>query len=169
LRRAKGIIVGVALALVIAAGGVIAFPWSHDLDNQISIKPQESPVAPPEFSVPTTGREFPKDRALEAAFKNPVPADAASLVHGDSLFHTYCTPCHGQRGEGAGPVVRKGFMPPPPLTGSMTRARSDGYIYSYLRRGGLVAMPPYDFALRPHDAWDVVNYVRRLQAENPTP
>ncbi len=43
MRRAKGIIVAVALALVVAAGAVIALPWSHDLDNQISIKPQESP------------------------------------------------------------------------------------------------------------------------------
>ena len=146
----------------------MALPWTHDLDNQVSIKPQEMPIAPPEFSVPTTGREFAKDRAVEATYKNPVPADSASLARGDALFHTYCTPCHGQRGEGLGPVVRKGFMPPPQLTGAMTRARTDGYIYSYLRHGGVV-MPTYGFALRPHDAWDVVNYVRKLQAENPTP
>jgi len=168
LRRAKRIIVAAALASVVLAGGLVALPWTHDMDNQLSIKPQEMPVAPPEFSVPVTGREFPKGLAVEATYRNPQPADSAWLARGSALFAVYCTPCHGAQGEGLGPVVRKGFMPPPALTGPVTRARTDGYIYSYLRHGGAV-MPPYAFALRPPDAWDVVNHVRRLQAENPTP
>jgi mono/diheme cytochrome c family protein len=154
--------------LVVVAGAVVALPWSHDLDNQVSIKPQEMPVPPPEFSVPITGREFPQAREVEARYANPVPADTASEGRGAALFAVYCTPCHGARGEGMGPVIRKGFIPPPPLTGSLTRGRTDGYLYSYLRHGGAI-MPPYAFALRPADAWDVVNHVRRLQRENPTP
>lgn len=168
MRRAKGIIVGVALATVVAAGALVALPWTHDMDNQVSLKPQEMPIQPPEFSVPLRGREFPKGLAAEAAWRNPVAADSASVAHGRALYAVYCTPCHGQKGEGLGPVVRKGFMPPPPLTGPVTRGRSDGYIYSYLRHGGAV-MPTYGFALSRRDAWDVVNYVRQLQAENPTP
>lgn len=168
MRRAKRIIVGIALATVGLAGGLVALPWTHDMDNQIGIKPQEMPVAPPEFSVPTTGREFAKGLAVEAAYKNPQPADSASLARGGARFAIYCTPCHGAKGEGLGPVVRRGFMPPPVLTGPLTRGRADGYIYSNLRHGGAV-MPTYGFALRPQDAWDVVNHVRKLQAENPTP
>jgi mono/diheme cytochrome c family protein len=169
LRRAKRILVVAALASVVLTGGLIALPWTHDMDNQLTVKPQEMPVPPPEFSVPTTGREFAKSLAVEATYKNPQPADSASLARGSALFAIYCTPCHGARGEGMGAVVRKGFMPPPVLTGPLTRGRTDGYLYSYLRHGGAVMMPTYGFALRPPDAWDVVNHVRRLQAESPTP
>ncbi len=138
------------------------------MEDQIAIKPQEMPVPPPEWSVPLTGREFPQPREIEATYVSPVPPDSQSVAHGEALFMIYCTPCHGPTGQGMGMVVQKGFMPPPALTGSVTRARSDGYIYSYLRHGGII-MPTYGFALHPRDAWDVVNYLRRLQRENPTP
>jgi mono/diheme cytochrome c family protein len=149
-------------------GVVIALPWNHDLDNQVSIKPQENPLPQPEFSVPVTGREMRPANAAEATFQNAVPADSASENRGSIHFATYCTPCHGPAGQGAGNVVKKGFMAPPNLTGSVTRGRSDSYIYSYVRYGGVV-MPAYGFALYPEQAWDVVNYLRKLQRENPTP
>ncbi len=167
--RARRALAVAAVALLVVTGALVAMPWSHDMEDQISIKPQELPIPPPELSVPTTGREFPAPRAVAEKLVNPVPADSASVARGDALFHTVCTPCHGQHGEGLGTVVRRGFMPPPQLTSAMVRMHPDGFIYSYLREGGLIAMPTYQFALRPHDAWDVVNYVRRLQAEHPTP
>ena len=168
MRAVKRTLVALSVGLVVITGVVVALPWSHDLDNQISIKPYEMPIPPPDYSVPVDGREFAKDRTIEAGFPNPIPVDSASEARGKAQFETFCTPCHGERGEGFGSVVKKGFMPPPLLTGSITRGRSDGYIYSYIRHGGVV-MPAYGFGLRPNDAWDVVNYVRRLQRENPTP
>lgn len=152
---------------VAITGVVVAMPWSRDLDDQISIKPQERPIPPPEFSVPVDGREFAQAREIEQGYKNPVAADAASEERGKKLFETFCFPCHGMKGEGFGNVVKKGFTPPPQLTGSHTRGLTDGYIYSYVRHGGAI-MPPYGFGLHPHDTWDVINYVRRLQRENPT-
>ena len=168
MRGVRRFLIAGAVALVVGAGGVTALPWTHDIDDQISFKPQEMPIAPPDFSVPITGREFAKPREVEAKFVNPTPADSTSENRGQVLFETFCTPCHNMHGEGMGPVVQKGFMPPPKLTGSVTRARTDGYIYSYIRHGGIV-MPPYGFGVRPKDAWDIINYVRKLQRENPTP
>jgi cytochrome c len=98
-----------------------------------------------------------------------VAADSGSENRGQIQFETFCTPCHGQKGEGMGKVVQKGFLPPPMLTSSHTRGLSDGWIYSYIRHGGVVMMPPYGFGVRPKEAWDLVNYVRKLQRENPTP
>jgi mono/diheme cytochrome c family protein len=168
LRAARHILVALAICAVGLTGVVIALPWTHDLDNQISIKPQENPLPAPEFSVPITGREFRQPIEVEAKYANPVPADTASENRGSIHFATYCTPCHGPAGAGAGPVVKKGFLAPPNLTGSATRARTDGYMYSYIRHGGIL-MPSYGFALTQRDAWDVVNYLRKLQRENPAP
>jgi len=168
LRGLRRFLIFGVIALIAGTGVVVALPWTHDLDDQVSYKPQELPIAPPEFSVPVTGREFPKDRTIEATYSNPTPADTSSENRGQKLFETFCYPCHNMHGEGMGPVVQKGFMPPPMLTGAVTRGRTDGYIYSYIRHGGVV-MPPYAFGVRPNDAWDIVNYVRKLQREHPTP
>ena len=168
MRALRKLLVWAVVAMIVGTGVVVAMPWTHDLDDQVSIKPQEMPVAPPEFSVPLQGREFAKPREVEATYKNPVAADTASENRGQKRFETFCYPCHNMHGEGAGPVVQKGFMPPPMLTGSVTRGRTDGYIYSYIRHGGII-MPSYGFAVRPQEAWDIVNYVRKLQREHPTP
>jgi mono/diheme cytochrome c family protein len=138
-------------------------PWTHDLDNQRSIKPQEMPIAPPEFSVPVEGKEFARPLEVEQKLGNPVAKDTASVARGAEHFRIYCTPCHGAGGQGAGEVVKRGFLAASDLTGATARGRSDGYIYSYVRHGGAF-MPAYAFALRPEEAWDVVNYVRSLQA-----
>lgn len=164
MRATRRILVIVGVAVVLGAGVVIALPWTHDLDNQTSIKPQEMPIAPPEFSVPVGGREFQQTLDVEKNLQNPNPADAASIERGAEDFRIYCTPCHGADGRGAGEVVKRGFVAASNLTGDVAIARSDGYIYSYIRHGGPL-MPPYQFALRPNEAWDVVNFVRDMQAK----
>lgn len=163
MRALKRVSLWVAAAAVVGAGAVIALPWNHDLDNQISIKPQEMPIAPPPFSVPVEGREFPETLLVEARLPNPVAKDAASVARGAESFRIYCTPCHGPAGKGAGEVVKRGFLAATDLTSATASGRSDGYIYSYVRHGGAF-MPAYSFALQPDEAWDVVNYVRSLQA-----
>jgi mono/diheme cytochrome c family protein len=154
----------VVLASILVAGTVVALPWSHDLDNQASIKPQEMVIPPPEYSVPVNGREFPKGLAVESGFANPVPADDASIARGEERFKIFCTPCHGADGGGGGTVVKRGFIAASALTSETTKGRTDGYIYSYIRHGGAI-MPPYAFGLKPEEAWDVVNYVRYIQSQ----
>ena len=154
----------VALGAVLAAGMVVALPWSHDLDDQISIKPQELPIPPPEFSIPVTGKEFDRGLDVERNYSNPIAADAASIARGETKFKIFCTPCHGATGEGGGEVVKRGFVAATNLMSENARSRSDGYIYSYIRHGGPI-MPPYAFGIKPEEAWDVVNYIRSRQRE----
>ncbi|MDX1690815.1 MAG: FAD-dependent thymidylate synthase, partial [Acidimicrobiia bacterium] len=54
---------------------------------------------------------------FEAAFElsNPLPDDEATIARGARLFAIYCTPCHGEAGDGAGPVVGPNRIPPTPL------------------------------------------------------
>jgi len=49
------------------------------------------------------------------------------------------------------------------LTNPAVIARTNGYIYAYIRYGGKVMMPSYRESITSEGAWDVVNYVRKLQ------
>jgi mono/diheme cytochrome c family protein len=96
---------------------------------------------------------------------NPLSGQPASAA-GDTLYHTFCAPCHGNVGEGFGIVgIKMGALP---LTSDRVRAFTDGYLYSYVRYGGPV-MPRYGDKIRGISRWEVVNYVRQLQvaAANP--
>ncbi len=154
-----------------------AWPWSKDMSEQISVKPQESvdPSHPgmatyPEHSVPVPGTTvFLKDKDYESAgkLKNPVPADAKSVELGGRLFGIYCTPCHGYKGKGDGLVGKKLSLPPFDLTADTTKQRTDGYIFGMMTFGGFV-MPTYANDLSPMERWHVVNYVRKVLQQGGT-
>ncbi len=164
-----------AIALLLAPTMAHAWPWSNDMANQISIKPQESvdPANPgmnpfPKRSVPVFGTTvFIKDQQAANKMVNPVPADEKSVAQGGRLFAIYCTPCHGQSGTGDGLVGEKLLMKPYNLTSSNdmhkwdTKDYPDGYIFGYMSLGGAV-MPSYANDLSATERWHVVNYVRNV-------
>ena len=92
------------------------------------------------------------------------PLDPAStLVVGDSVYHIYCTVCHGPAGAADGPVSPK--VGAPSLLTPKALGLSDGHIYSLIRYGRGV-MPRYgDKIVLPEERWAVVSYVRKLQAD----
>jgi mono/diheme cytochrome c family protein len=94
---------------------------------------------------------------------NPVAADARSLRTGAQHYQINCTVCHGPLGAGDGPVTKFGFPPIAIGTGSKAAGQlSDGYVFGIIRNGrGL--MPPYN-RLEEHERWDVINYLRAIQA-----
>ncbi len=165
----------VAILLLLAPVLAQAWPWSKDMTNQISVKPQESvdPAHPgmqpyPEHSVPVPGTTvFVKDMEAADKLKNPVAANAKSVALGGKLFGIYCTPCHGYQGKGDGLVGQKLILPPYNLTADQTKQRSDGYIFGMMTFGGAV-MPPYANDLSPSERWHVVNYVRKVLQQGGT-
>ena len=158
-----------AIALLLAPAVAQAWPWSQDMANQISIKPQESvdPNKPgmtpfPKRSVPVPGTTtIVKDTAAAEKLANPAAADDKSVVAGARLFEIYCVACHGKTGQGDGLVGAKLALKPFNLTAEVTRNRSDGFIWGYMTFGGAV-MPPYANDLSPAERWDVVNYIRKV-------
>ncbi len=170
------------LSLVIALSLVPTFahawPWSMDMANQVSIKPQESvdPANPgmnsfPSRSVPVPGTVTSsiavKDKDVAFKLANPVPADAKSVDMGGRLFEIYCVPCHGKSGTGDGLVGDKLMLRPWNLTSSNDLHRwdskdyPDGYIFGMITFGGGV-MPVYANDLSPTERWHVVNYIRKV-------
>lgn len=160
-----------SLAILLSLTPVVAqaWPWSQDMANQVSTKPQESvdPANPgmtvfPKRSVPVPGTTtIVKDAAAAEKLKNPVPADEKSVATGARLFEIYCVVCHGKEGHGDGLVGAKLALRPYDLSAAQTRERSDGFIWGYLTFGGAV-MPTYGNDLSPTERWHVVNYVRKV-------
>jgi mono/diheme cytochrome c family protein len=153
----------------------LAYFAKRDMRSTVGFIPQQTWLkAPDSSSVPSTGKELwnpdpamaVAERArLEKSFTNPQAADDSSVVRGARKFMRTCVPCHGASLRGDGPVAAK-YIPPPDLLAAMTRGRTDGFIYAYIRHGGAV-MPNYGALVTAHEAYDLINYLRHEQKTNP--
>jgi len=141
---------------------VIKIDWPSFMEIQPSFRPMEHPLPPPGRSIPVEGAiSIPGMGAPE----NPVVADAASLARGGELFAINCKMCHGPNGQGDGPIAP--FLvnyKPANLTGPLLHAMSDGAVFLVITNGVPDRMPPLNENLTVRERWDVVNYIRTLQA-----
>jgi mono/diheme cytochrome c family protein len=150
---------------------VFAWPWSQDMMNQPSIKPQEGEMYPfPKRSIPVFGiptKVANRDEAKD--LKNPIPASAESIKQGRNLFRIYCAACHGLTGKAESPVAGKiGAID---LTDDYVQANlTEGWIWGTITFGSFV-MPAYGTPsadltkggsndLSVEERWHVVNYVK---------
>lgn len=156
----------VALACVPGTAG--ALPFNDDMvDNQLRTgsivrnKPAESiPVG------------FLKERVVSKeeanALTNPLKGEPASAANGERLFQINCFPCHGDIARAPyvpGPVAR--FVPGPDLSVAayhdVAGGRTDGQIYGVISFGS-VLMPAVGYKLTANEQWDIINYIRKVQA-----
>jgi len=162
-------VAAMAAFVVAGAGAAWCFPWSIDMFRGPAIQPQQvSPRVMPEGTLPTDSGSPPQDLE-QATIKahNPLQPTAQNIAHGKDLYNTDCMPCHGTSGHGDGPVAHllhaHGFDPKNLVTG-VTKNLPDGYIFGYIRDGG-IHMPSYGDAMNAEERWDVVMYVRQLQTQ----
>ncbi|NQV46250.1 MAG: c-type cytochrome [Rhodospirillaceae bacterium] len=164
------------VAVLLMPTEAFAWPWSTDMMNQPSFKPQEGVMKPfPKRSVPVTG--FPTiqaDRDETEDLKNPFPVSDASIAKGHTLFQIYCAACHGPSGNGDTPVaelIGAIDLTDQDLMGDLT----DGWIYGTITFGSAI-MPAYGVPteategrgsndLSVEERWHVVNYVRNGLAQ----
>lgn len=145
--------------------------WFATMRHQRSIKPYARPLNPVEGTVPVTGAELPVTAATADRLVNPRAQTSESINRGRWVYATYCLVCHGEAGKGDGPISALAGGPFPgirPLVDDAARARTDGYIYGVVVNAqalGRGIMPRYGDKVRGTDRWDVVNYVRTLQAQ----
>lgn len=173
------------------------FPNMHD---QVSVRAQESDAEnypgltehksamrkPIEGTVPTGFVSYETAKMdIEAAGRdvNPLPMTSEILKSGRRAFNIYCTPCHGPRGAGDGPIIPSSIagelnsghvtnsqmqmMRPPPLASESVKTKSDGHLFNILSRGSAI-MPSYG-RLPVEMRWSIVHYLRVLyKAENPS-
>jgi mono/diheme cytochrome c family protein len=148
-----------------------AWPWSQDMMNQPSVKPQEGAPKPfPKHSVPVQGIPTPYNSREETKdLANPIPVSDASLHKGRTLFRIYCAACHGLTGQADSPVAEKiGAIP---LTDDYVQKQlSEGWLFGTITFGSAI-MPAYGAPqkregqtgsndLSVEERWHVVNYVK---------
>lgn len=157
-----------AMFVVVGANAAWSFPWSLDMYRGPAIQPLE--VAPrdmPAGTLPIHGMRKMTLEEMTIELHNPLKPTPANLAHGKMLFDTDCAPCHALSGDGDGPVAHllkaHGVIPKNLVTG-VAKNLPDGYIYGYIRNGG-IHMPAYDDAMSSDGRWDVVMYVRKLEAD----
>src|SRR5207249_12021794 len=98
-----------------------------------------------------------------------------SVYHGRLLYDTFCLVSHGVAGRGDGPISAASglqFFGVRSIVNDTMARRTDGYIYAVLVSGQVMGrglMPVYGDKVRGSDRWDVVNYVRTLQAGAQSP
>ena len=108
-------------------------------------------------------------RTADGAYVADIPVEVTPelVVRGQNRYDIYCTPCHGQAGDGRGIVavgnggLGYGFQVPSYHTETL-RARPDGYVYDVIQNG-VNTMPSYGHEIPPSDRWAIVAYIRALQ------
>jgi mono/diheme cytochrome c family protein len=162
------------LAVIFAAAGlafavlllftfdIIKIEWPSFMEIQPSFRPMEDPLPPPGHSIPIEG---PIAIPGMGAPENPTTADEASLTRGRELYVLNCQICHGQTGEGNGPIAA--FLvnfKPANLTSELVQSKSDGSIFLTITNGVDGKMPALNENLLVAERWDVVNFIRTLKA-----
>ena len=162
-----GVLVG---ALMIFAYDVIKIDWVVFMEIQDSYSTQEKPLSVPAQSIPVEGAAYIPG---EGAPTNPVPADDASIARGAQLFSIHCQMCQGNGTISAFLVKKK----PASLTSELVQSKTDGSLFLTISNGIFNPnnslfpdvqfsgqMPPLNENLTVHERWDVVNFLRTLEA-----
>ena len=94
---------------------------------------------------------------------NPFPVTSALLARGQQRFTIYCSPCHGQTGEGNGITKKIGAMA---VVANLHDKRivqlTDGEIFNTVSYGKL-NMQGYAPQIPVEDRWAIIAYLRALQ------
>jgi mono/diheme cytochrome c family protein len=83
-----------------------------------------------------------------------------SVTNGADLYATYCTTCHGDKGQGSGPgTAETPSGSPAPLPDNMETAYIFWRIWEGVPDG---VMGPFNWILSEEDIWDITTYVESL-------
>jgi mono/diheme cytochrome c family protein len=116
-------------------------------------------------SMPLHYAATPQD-ALRAGeeLKSPLElSNARARERGAFVFSNFCAVCHAAGGAGNGPVAQRGYPPPPSLLAEHALKMKDGQLFHVLTYGQN-NMPSYAGQLSREDRWNLILYVRTMQA-----
>jgi mono/diheme cytochrome c family protein len=105
----------------------------------------------------------------------PIPVTQQMVEHGRNRFMIYCVVCHGTLGygrdtvvrngeslPGGGPIVQRGYTPPPSFHIDRLRQAPVGHFFDVITNG-YGSMPMYQQQIPVRDRWAIVAYIRALQ------
>jgi mono/diheme cytochrome c family protein len=92
----------------------------------------------------------------------PFALSHEDLRRGQERFTIYCTPCHGELGDGNGMVVQRGMRQAASYHQDRLRQEPIGYFFDVITNG-FGAMQGYAEQVPVRDRWLIAAYVRALQ------
>jgi mono/diheme cytochrome c family protein len=147
----------------------------HFTGKAVSDHPNAMAI-PMNGKVPYYYQDTPEDRLRATAeiTANPFPITTAGLERGKELYNIFCGICHGEKGDGLGYLVRDadpatgdagGKYPAAPanLINDEFTAASNGRYYHAIMYG-LNVMGAYKDKISYEERWQVIHYIRSLQA-----
>ncbi|WP_119631612.1 c-type cytochrome [Methylocaldum marinum] len=94
-----------------------------------------------------------------AGMQNPIPLSTESAARGKELYSRECLQCHGESGQGDGPMAGYIGTRVANLGSAETQEQTDGAVF-YKIRTGRGSMPSFRTALDEDDVWHLVNFLR---------
>ena len=167
----------IASAALVGLAGLsttaFGLPWDVDMSDSQAVRGYEQEIQGlPQGTVQQASMLSPRTYAPNyvrgseqgEALHPPMAATPEVLATGETMYKTYCSPCHGSDGVKLGPVAQPGRYPGVvALAGAngVAKNRSDGWIYLTIRNGGAI-MPYYGWAMSDTEIWSTVHYIRTL-------
>jgi mono/diheme cytochrome c family protein len=126
-----------------------------------------STVALAAFLVSPVAAQNPGGSAEGKNMKNPVASSPESIKAGQGLFQKNCRFCHNADAKGNGPMAPEGTHPSNLTDEKWDRGSTDGEIFLVIRDGAgpKFEMKGFKSKMSETDIWNVVNYLRSLQAK----
>ena len=98
-----------------------------------------------------------------AELMNPLDSSQEIVSAGKKLYSRYCWHCHGDNGQGDGPVG-KVFKGVTPYNSRAVKDKPGGHIYHVITKGK-GRMGAHASQVAPMDRWRIVRYVQTLQKQ----
>jgi mono/diheme cytochrome c family protein len=102
-------------------------------------------------------------------YLNPNPDTVASVDAGAVTYDATCARCHGAEYRGDGPDAGTTEVPPGSLLSGLLVSHSDSDLYVMIRDGLTGGMPGYGPSLTDAQRWDLVNFLRGINGQGPSP
>jgi mono/diheme cytochrome c family protein len=111
------------------------------------------------------------DGRWATSFPPELDLSQRAIERGRERYGVYCTPCHGQSGDGLGMIHKRalavgaaatGWVQPSNLTEAGFVRQPHGQLFNTISHG-IRTMPGYNAQISVEDRWNIVLYLRALQ------
>ncbi len=110
------------------------------------------------------------ERAYPTSFYAPAePYSAASIERGARLYPEHCALCHGASGRGDGPAAKSLPIRPANLTEEHLFMHNPGDLFWWVSHGKGGVMPGFASVMKPHERWNVINFILARAAGDQMP
>jgi mono/diheme cytochrome c family protein len=157
-------VIGIGILLVFAYG-IIQWIYPDQMVTMQSVGYQEGPrLTAPTEAVPIQGPVLIDGQPAT----EPLPGTATSRERGAILFRNHCYMCHGNEGQGNGPLA--GYYSPPPanFADAVVQDLPPSEIFRVITLGRGV-MPSLAEGLTVGERWDIVSLIKPALVASPTP